>query len=210
MIHHRPIRLVIVDDHKIFVEALRAALETHPTTFLVVGEAGDARSAYSVVRATPADVVLLDLILPGADGVSATRELRAINEQLRILILSGYAHPDQIASALAAGAAGFASKGQSAHEILDAIKLVASGGRYLPKGFEDARELLPQLSPRQREVFGLVIRGFSNVEIGRELCISAKTVETHRVHINRKLGAHSTADLVRHAARMGFYSEFAC
>ena len=125
------IRLVLIDDHQIFREALQALLKAHGQ-LEVVGEAGDARAGYAVIEATRPDVVVLDLHLPGIDGIAATREIVSRLEGVRVLILSGHSHEDEMVRVLAAGARGFASKTQSAAEIIEAIEAVARGERYAP------------------------------------------------------------------------------
>lgn len=210
------LRLALIDDHNVFREALRTLLETHPG-LRVVGEADDARRGYSIVDETKPDVVLLDILLPGTDGVAAAREILRRQPGTRVLILSAYAHHDRVREALAAGISGWAGKDQSAQELLDAIRSVAAGKIYIAPRLEAALagsngsvaagQPLQPLSPREREIFDLIIRGFSNEAIAKELSISAKTVETHRAHINKKLEVHSTADLVRYAARHGLLRE---
>jgi DNA-binding NarL/FixJ family response regulator len=225
----RDLRLVLIDDHKVFREALRALLVTYGG-ISIVGEADNARTGYTVVEQARPDVVVLDVILPGVDGVSATREILRRVPEARVLILSASTHIDRFREALAAGVLGYACKDQSADELVDAIRRVAAGERYFaprlsllatqaeqatPVGSSNGgnvaagpdRETLEALSPREREIFDLIVRGFSNEGIARELSISIKTVETHRAHINKKLEVHSTADLVRFAARRGLLGD---
>ena len=210
------LKLALIDDHNVFREALRTLLETHDG-LRVVGEADDARTGYTVVEQTKPDVVLLDILLPGVDGVAAAREILRRQPGTRVLILSAYAHHDRVREALAAGISGWAGKDQSAQELIEAIQRVAAGKIYIAPRLESALagspggsnggQPLELLSPREREIFDLIIRGFSNEAIAKELTISAKTVETHRAHINKKLEVHSTADLVRYAARHGLLRE---
>jgi DNA-binding NarL/FixJ family response regulator len=210
------LRLVLIDDHKVFREALRALLGTYGG-LRVVGEADDARSGYAVVEQARPDVVVLDIMLPGVDGVTAAREILRRVPETKVLILSAYTYADRLREALAAGISGWAGKDQSSDELVSALRRVAGGGTYvaprleglaLPEpGLHDNPEPLSLLSPREREIFELIVRGFSNDGIAKELSISAKTVETHRAHINKKLEVHSTADLVRFAARRGLLRE---
>jgi two-component system response regulator NreC len=210
------INLALVDDHQVFREGLRAILSAQADVS-VVGEASSAREAYSMLDEVKADVVVMDVSLPGVCGVTATRELLRREPAARVLVLSMHAEPERAADALAAGAMGYALKEQKASELLEAIRAVGTGQRYLapqlPRGAVEDRVKQQQsgssedplfpLSPREREVFKLAVRGFSNVGIAEELCISIKTVETHRTRINRKLSAHGTADLIRYAAQHG-------
>jgi DNA-binding NarL/FixJ family response regulator len=213
-------QLVLVDDHQMFRAALRALLSLR-TEMEVVGEAGDATEAVRIAEATQPDVIVVDLQLPGPDGIAVTRELVRRRRTAKVLILSATARAFSAAQALAAGAKGYAVKTQSGDELMGAIESVARGEGYLAPGL--SRMLVQQylgaapqpgveravadplaaLSAREREVFGLAIRGTSNEGIARHLVISVKTVETHRTNINRKLRVHSTADMVRFAAVHG-------
>src|SRR5262249_25610579 len=154
----------------------------------VVGEADDARGGYAVVEQLRPDVVVLDIMLPGIDGVAASREILRRVPSTKVLILSAYAHADRVREAFAAGISGYAGKDQSAAELVDALRRVAAGERSLAPRIEalftvtspavngnGETEPLHLLSPREREIFELIIRGFSNEAIARELSISAKT-----------------------------------
>jgi DNA-binding NarL/FixJ family response regulator len=213
------LRIVIVDVHGVFRDALSAAL-AQQRDLKVVGVAKDAREAYEVVAATDPDLVVLDVSLPGIDGVGATRELLRRARRTKVLLLSAHPRADLVVGGLQAGAHGYALKDQPLVEVLDAIAQVAEGRTYLapalPRSLVEARWRRPAgeetvdplfaLSTREKEIFHLVVRGHSNEGIAAELCISVKTVETHRAHINRKLGAHNPADLVRYAATRGIFT----
>ncbi len=210
------IHLALVDDHQVFREGLRAIVSTQPDVS-VVGEAASAREAYALLDDLKPDVIVMDVSLPGVCGVTATREVLRREPGARVLVLSMHAEPERAADALAAGAMGYALKEQAASALIEAIRTVGLGQRYLapelPRGAIEDRvrqqgsasgdDPLFPLSPREKEVFRLAVRGFSNVGIAEELCISIKTVETHRTRINRKLSAHGTADLIRYAAQHG-------
>ncbi len=210
-------RLLIVDDHEIFREGLRTIL-SQEGGFEIVGSASDARSACDAVTEAHPDIIVLDIMMPGRSGLSIIKELRRIEPRARILVLSAHGAHDFVRQALSAGARGYALKSSRLAELLLAIQTVASGGVYLAPGLprwmlDDARAPegadgpLTTLSPREREVFDLVVRGYSTNGIAGTLFISVKTVETHRAHINRKLGVHSSADLLRLAARHGILAE---
>jgi DNA-binding NarL/FixJ family response regulator len=211
------LKVALVDDHQLFREGLRAVLANQPD-LTVVGEASDAREAYTVVDTTQPDVVVLDVALPGVNGIAAARELTRREPRRKILVLSMHVGEDYVARALSAGATGYALKEQSAGELVEAIRAVARGQAYLSPRIsrfvvEDYLRLrrgeggtagpLGALSAREKEVFDLLVRGFSNDGIAGQLCISVKTVETHRAHILRKLRVHSIAELIRFAARHG-------
>ncbi len=182
----------------------------------MVGEAADARSALDVARTAEPDVGVLDLSLPGAGGIALARDLLRYSPRCRILMLTMHVSEPYVLEALDAGALGYAIKDQRTSEIIDAIQTVARGEMYLPprlgssilERYRDGRRKqgagpLAELSDREREVFDLAVRGFTNENIASELGISIKTVETHRARINRKLGVHSTGELVRFAALHG-------
>jgi len=204
------IRIVIIDDHPLFRDGLRAVLQLDPT-LAVAGDAADTRSGCAAVETIQPDVIVLDVGLPGSSGISAIDELHRLAPRARILMLTMHSAHEFVLQAFAAGAHGYALKDQPPTEVVEAIRTVAAGSRYLaprlPRGLLEARQgplrgsVLDVLSPREREIFDLVARGFSSQGIASQLFISVKTVETHRAHINRKLGFHSTVDLIRFAAR---------
>jgi two-component system response regulator NreC len=184
---------------------LRTLLENEGD-LVVSGEASSARQAYELADAKHPDLIVLDVSLPGVDGVAAARELKRRLPEARILMLSMYRERHMVAQALASGANGYALKRQPPEQVLSAIRSVARGDRYLAPELGPVEEKdehtgpLDPLSPREREVFQLLVRGFSNPRAAKELCISVKTVETHRTHIHHKLGVHSVAELMRFAA----------
>lgn len=209
-------KIVIVDDHPLVRSGIAVALRACEAVE-VVGEAEDARAAYLLVDSLAPDLVVLDLMLPAEDGITAAREIRRRRAETRILLLSGYVRPDLAAYAIEAGADGVVLKSQPADDLRAAVQRVLSGGRYLaPELDADAvDQLLAQrargeaaapldvLSARERDVFTLQARGLSAKEIARKLFISEKTVQTHRARIFRKLNVHSGIELVRFAAEHG-------
>jgi DNA-binding NarL/FixJ family response regulator len=212
-------RIVIVDDHQLFRSGLAALLTQDPEVTLV-GEAGDARTAYSIVEQTNPDVVLIDIGLPGTNGVAVVRELLRRERRRKILMLTMHASDEFVAQAILAGALGYALKDQPPAEIREAIKTVARGDRYLSptlapevidvcarrrRGSDDGP--LGALSAREREVFDMLVRGYSNEAVARHLSISVKTVETHRTHIMKKLRLHSLPDMIRFATRHQLISD---
>lgn len=204
------VRVVIIDEHTLFREGLKALLAQHED-LQVVGEAGDARVAYDLVEEVEPDVVLMAIELAGIDGIAATREVLRRVPRTRVLMVSRHESEQLIAEATAAGADGYVLKNQTSSELFLAIRHVHEGIPHFPKpsssrmrrGSDIVPGPLSALSKREREVFNLVVRGFSNAAVATELRISIKTVETHRAKLNRKLDVHSTADLVRLAAHHG-------
>jgi len=204
------IRVVLVDDHHMFREALRDLLAT-VENIEIVGEAQDAHTAFALVEREKPDVAVIDLALPGLDGIAAAQEIRHRSSTTRTLILSGSSRAENASRALAAGVDGFAIKAQWSEELLVAIWAVARGERYVAPQLESVAaagsppidDALERLSRREREVFDLIVQGFSNQRIAQHLGLSPKTVETHRAHINEKLGVHSSVEIIRFAVARG-------
>ena len=205
-------RIVLIDDHPLFREGVRAMVAGH-RDLLIVGEAGDVAKGLDIIDKQRPDAVLLDISLPGSDGMSLLRRIAHPKSPPRVLILSMHKSLDYVRQAMASGAAGYALKDDPPAVLLDAIRAILTGETYLSpqvkEAYEKAQEegeqpgAIELLSEREREIFGLIVRGNSSQQIAASLFISIKTVETHRANINRKLGAHSTGDLVRLAAQRG-------
>jgi len=204
-----PLRIALIDDHVLFRQGLRALLTTQPD-LVVVLEAADAPDVHPALEAAAPDVAVVDVTLRTSSGIAATEEIVRRCPQCKVLVLSMHVSEDFAAQSFLAGASGYALKDQDVAQVLDAIRAVAAGQRYLAPSLpvtalarRRANGPLGHLSRREREVFDLIVKSRSNRDTAAQLCISVKTVETHRTSINRKLGAHSTADLVRIAARLG-------
>jgi len=206
----------VVDDHPLFREGLRHVFA--PSGDLkIVGEAEDGRGARALAAQLRPSAMLMDLQLPDEDGVSVIPDVLRLSPRMRILALTMRTDEPSVVGAFAAGVAGYATKVQSPAEIVAAVRAVLKGERYVPPGSSDALVSLSRgerlqstgpfgvLSNREREVFELVIRGHTNREIAQILCISTKTVETHRMRINRSLRAHSTGEVIRLAALHGLF-----
>jgi len=202
------IRLLVADDHPVVREGLKrivAACED----MRVVGEARDGEEALATSRATPADVLLLDLSMPGPGFLETLRRLRVECPALRVLVLSVHPEEDYAARALKAGASGYLTKDHSPEELANAIRCVHEGGRYLSPGIGDRLRYLfaadegrpphTTLSEREFQVFRLLASGKSIKEIGATLGLSPKTVSTYRTRVLQKLQAKGNADLVRYA-----------
>jgi len=206
-------RIIIVDDHQSFRQSLKVAL-AQTGEVSVVGEASNAREACTLIETTQPDLALVDLSLKDSDGIALAYELKRRRVAARILILTMHNNGLFVREAMEAGAVGYAVKEQPLSEIVEAMHACVRGDRYLsplvqpvPEASEAAEDadvpFLERLSRREREIATHVIRGSSSQAIATFLCISLKTVETHRAHINRKLGVHSTAELIRLAAIKG-------
>lgn len=203
-------RLLIVDDHPLFRAGL-AQILSDCGDFDVVGDAGCAEDAVAILQRESVDVVILDVLIPSTSGVSLAAQLLDVRE-CKVLALSALDEPVMIAAMLRAGAVGYALKSQPPDQIIDAIRSVIRDGRYLPPGVPQQEVMsrvangdsqLHRLTRREREIFDLLIHGFSNEDIGARLFIARRTVETHRHRIMKKLATHSIIDMIRLAARQG-------
>jgi DNA-binding NarL/FixJ family response regulator len=206
-------KIVLVDDHTLFRVGVRHVLAT-PPGFEVIGEASTARGAFRLIDAMVPDLVLMDIALPGMDGVLATREIGRRAPRARVLIVSAHDQVNDVLDALDAGAAGYALKSDGPETLVEAIQAVSKGHRYVaptlaPRlaAFEarrrNASDVLGILSPREREVFRLASECVIARDMAKELCIARKTVDSHLNRINRKLGLRNMAELVRLAANLG-------
>jgi DNA-binding NarL/FixJ family response regulator len=207
-------RVVLADDHEIVLEGLRAMLERE-RDIDVVGLASNGREVIEVVQNENPDVVLMDLSMPGLNGIDATRRLTVEQPAVRVLFLSMHADRRFIATAIASGAAGYILKDQATEEVVRGIRAVMERGSYLcPRVaaivVDDYRMLVndglntePQLTDREREVVQLMAEGLRTKDIAECLHVSVKTVSTHREHIKQKLGIRSLAGLTKYAIRHG-------
>ena len=214
--HSTPIRVLIVDDHAVLRQALRHLLEGR-SGIQVVGDAANGRDAVDLAEQLQPDVVLMDTVMPGLNGIEATRQIRRRNPRTKVLILTGYMEDEQISGALKAGASGYVVKKSDVEELILGIQTVHRGNTYFSStiGGGDLTDYLWQLksnegrvgyellTSREREVLQLIAEGYSNQKIGQELFISVKTVEAHRAHIMTKLHARNRTDLIRYALRKG-------
>ena len=210
------IRVVIVDDHAVVRAGLRLLLEAHDD-LEVVGEGGTAEEAVLVVRLEKPDVVLLDVVMPGQSGIAVTPKILEAAPATRVLILSMQDDPNYVKQAFAAGAHGYVLKEAADVEVVEAVRKVASGERYVHPSLgaqlvtaeveAAAERAADPLSDREHEVLRLLALGYTNQEIAKQLYISVRTAETHRAHIMRKLGFTTRAELVRHALAHGLLDE---
>ncbi len=190
------IRLLLVDDHAVVREGLRAFLRLQPD-LEVIGEAADGRSAVQLADSLHPDVVLLDLVMPDGDGLSALRSLREVAPESRVLVLTSYADDAQLFAAMEAGAGGYMLKDVEPDALAAAIREVAAGRpalhphvarRLMRQAAPPAEPGLAELTPRERDVLRLIVEGLANKEIARRLRIGEKTVKTHVSRVLGKLG----------------------
>ncbi len=176
---------------------------------VVLGEVGDGLQVVEVVKRLRPELLLLDLGLPGLHGLDVLRDVRRRARKVRVLVVSAYNRDEFVVSALRMGAAGYLVKTVDADELVTAVDAVASGGFYVssqlagPAGRCAAPDAYEALTKRQREVFHLMAEGYSRLQIGARLFISTRTVEDHRLRINRKLGLETQTDVVLFALRRG-------
>jgi DNA-binding NarL/FixJ family response regulator len=210
------IRLVLVDDHAVVRAGLRMLLRS-AGDITVVGEASGGRQAIAVADQLRPDVVLMDLSMGELDGVSASREILAKHPEIRILVLTMHAEEEYLADALAAGVSGYLLKSVAERDLIDAVRVVAHGdiyvqptaGRVLARGIRrppsvaDDQARFERLTDREREVLRLVASGYSASDVGSQLGISSKTVDTYKQRIHEKLGLAGRPEYVHFALRLG-------
>ena len=212
------IRILLVDDHAMFRAGLKALLQSE-TGFEIVGEAGTGDEGVDRTRELKPDVVVMDLSMPGSNGLEATRRIAALGLKSRVLVLTVHAEEEYLVPVVDAGASGYLTKTSADHDLSDAIRVVARGEVYLPpkatrlllqqykNAAPEATQGLQELSAREREVMALTAEGYSSREIGEKLFISPKTVDTYRARIMEKLGLNHRSELVRFALKTGLLKE---
>ncbi len=208
----RKIRTLIVDDHAIVRTGLRRVLEAEED-IEVAAEASDARAAVFEARAVHPDVVLMDVVMPGASGIEAIPDVLKDAPGAKVLVLSMQDDPRYVREAFEAGASGYVLKEAADTDVVAAVREVADGRRYVhptlgarlvaAEAEERKRAEQDPLSEREREVLRLLALGHTNQEIAKRLYISVRTAETHRAHIMRKLRLSTRAELVRYALAEG-------
>ncbi len=203
------IRVLIVDDHAILRDGLRSLLDRQPG-ITVIGEAGNGQEALNRLGELQPDIVLMDVAMPVMDGLQATRRIREIYPDLKVLILTQHESQEFIGPLLEAGAAGYVLKRAGGREVATAIRQVHEQGAYLQpdvarkvlsdyKNNQQDQPGVPHLTEREQEVLELTVEGNSIKEIAAKLTISPKTVSVHRTNIMAKFGVHSGVELVRYA-----------
>jgi two-component system, NarL family, response regulator NreC len=205
------IRILIADDHGIVAEGLKSLVEAEPA-MEVIGMVADGREAVKHARESKPDVVVMDMSMPELNGADATRAILQNDPSCRVIVLSMYAEREYVRRALKAGALGYVVKRSAAKELVDAIRAVHAGQRYLsPRvadvvieaGADDKDDPLARLSMREREVLQLLAEGNTGAEIAQRLSLSQKTVETYRARLVEKLGIRDLPGLVRFAIQRG-------
>ena len=213
----KKIGILLADDHAVVRQGLRALLEAEGD-ITVMGEAENGRQAVALARKAAPDVVLMDVVMPGMNGLEATRQIVRHVPSAKVLVLTSYGDDDYVTQLLEAGAAGYLVKQTAAADLLKAIREVHRGKSFFSPSI--AKRLRPQngengasgpptfrqerLTSREAEVLQLVAEGFANKQIAAELSISIKTVEKHRQQAMNKLNIHDIAGLTRYAIAKGW------
>ncbi len=212
-------RVVIVEDHAIMRDGLRLLLGSYPG-FMLVGEAGEGQEAIRVADKFQPDIVLLDLSMPGTNGIEVIKEIKRVSGQTRVLVLTAHKDEAHVFAALKAGANGYCLKDCGSVELLTALKTVMDGKRFLSPvittqvltaflegasggGSSQGESVFDLLSVREREVLALVAEGWHTREIAAYLSLGPKTIEKHRSNLMKRLGLHSIAALTAYAIEKG-------
>ncbi len=216
----RTFNIVIAEDHTILREGLKALLSSQPD-LKIVGEAEDGLEAIRCVQKQAPDMILLDLSMPRMTGLDAIKEIKKVNSDTKIIVLTVHSTEEYILATLQAGADGYVLKDAHGTELMTAIRHVLEGRRYLSpsisgtiidgllqgKKASDIRSAWEILTQREREILKLVAEGHKNKDIADLLCISVKTVEKHRANLMEKLGLHNVAALTALAAEKGLINK---
>ncbi|MFJ7935623.1 response regulator [Sporosarcina sp. NPDC096371] len=210
------IKVLIVDDHVLIRKGIVLLLEQYKD-IEVVGEAGDGGEAVQLVAKTHPDVVLMDISIPnGLDGLTASREIMKLRDDVKVILLTMHNEIGYIQRGIEVGAHGYLLKNSQGGELYEAIRAVHNGQRYYKVGIPDkqlqklfnqkGKEQRGLLTIREQEIVGLSILGFSNIEIGKKLYISNKTVENHKANIMQKLELKNRSELIQYGLRNKYVS----
>jgi DNA-binding NarL/FixJ family response regulator len=210
------ITIVLADDHRIVREGLRALLERH-NDFTVVGEAADGQEAVKLASTLKPDIVIMDISMPVLNGIEATQQVLEVSPSSRVIILSMYSTSEHIFRSFKAGAQGYLLKESAGADVVSAVRAVREGRRYLTekitetilddfihqRSLTESESPVSLLSKRERHILQLVVEGKSSSEIGAQLFLSPKTVETYRSRIMHKLSINDIPGLVKFALQHG-------
>jgi two-component system response regulator NreC len=210
------IRVLLADDHTILRAGLKMMLNAQPD-MEVIGEAQDGRQAINGALRHQPDVVLMDITMPEINGIEATRQIKRMLPDVKVLVLTMHENDEYVFQALRAGASGYILKEAADTELITALHVVQTGQFYLSPTAQsiivgdylqrvrtgEEKDSYSTLTEREREILKLVAEGFTNNQIAERLVISPKTVDTHRTHVMDKLNLHSRSELVKYAMRRG-------
>ena len=215
------IKILLADDHTILRAGLKMMLNAQPD-MEVVGEAQDGRQAIAETHRLHPDIVLMDITMPDMNGIEATRQIKKLVPDAKVLVLTMHENDEYVFQALRAGASGYMLKEAADTELISALHIISSGQFYLSPIAQsvmvgdylqrvragEERDSYSSLTEREREILKLVAEGYTNNQIAERLVISPKTVDTHRTHIMDKLNLHSRAELVKYAMRRGLLENY--
>jgi len=212
---HMAVTIILADDHHVMRQGLRMLIEAQED-FRVVAEAGDGLAAVQLTERLTPNVLIVDVMMPGLNGLEVTRQVVQRSPRTRVIMLSMYSNEAYVLEALKNGAAGYVLKESTATDLVRAVHEVAAGRRYLSpplsehaieayleKAHDTPFDRYETLTTREREVLQLAAEGRTNAEIAAALFVSPRTVETHRAHLMHKLDLRTQADLIRYALRRG-------
>lgn len=203
-----PITVFIIDDHQMLIDGIKALL-LNESEFKIVGEALRSTEAIERIKKTDVDVIITDINMPEMNGLQLANAIRRVKPEQKILALSMYCDKAVITDMIDAGVKGYVLKNTGKQELITALKLIANGGTYFSgdvakeiNRVDDSIDKRYVLTPREREIVRYVAQGLSHTEIGDKICISPRTVDTHRTNIMRKLEVHSIAELIKIALQL--------
>jgi len=210
------IKIILVDDHQIVRDGIKSLL-SESSEVEIIDEANNAVELFKILKEKVPDIILLDISLPGMSGIEVAKRIKVDFPGIRILMLSMYTSEDFIFNALKSGVMGYLPKNTTRDELLTAINEISSGGEYFSKSISDTilksyvntakhggeitNDKLDNLTNREKEILHYVLEGNNNSNIANQLCISIRTVETHKSSIMRKLDLGSTVDLIKFAIK---------
>lgn len=207
--------IVLADDHPMVLHGLRAVLEAEPD-FTIIGEATEGHAVLDMVLQLQPDILILDVLMPGLNGMELTQQLTSHGVSTRIVIFSMHANTVYVRETLRHGASAYVLKESDAGDLVQAVREVLAGRRFLSRALteravdmflefaaESSLDWVELLTSRERQVLQLAAQGASNAEIGNRLNISPRTAETHRTNLMRKLGLKTQAELLRYAMQHG-------
>ncbi len=214
------IHILLADDHTILRAGLKMMLNAQPD-MEVIGEAHDGRQAVNEALRLQPDIVLMDITMPDINGIEATRQIKRMLPDVKVLVLTMHENDEYVFQALRAGASGYILKEAADTELITALHVIQSGQFYLSPTAQsvivgdylqrvhtgEERDSYSSLTEREKEILKLVAEGYTNNQIAERLVISPKTVDTHRTHVMDKLNLHSRAELVKYAMRRGLLED---
>ena len=210
------LRILVVDDHPIFRQGVIRIISNTPD-MIVAGEANDGQDALNKIMENDYDLILLDISMPRKTGIEVIRELRGINPKLKVLVLTIYPEKQYALRVLKAGASGYLTKERAPDELIQALRTVASGGKYIPSSIAESvvmdwgktleKPLHENLSNREYQIMRMIVSGQKVGEIARDLSISVKTVKTHRSRILSKMKMSGNTELIHYAIKNGLVGD---